>query len=56
MKTVEEGLDQEWLQLISTAKTIGLTIEEVRHFFANCRKEETLPDRTTYLPPDKQAL
>lgn len=27
------GLDQEWLQLIVQAKSLGLTVEELRDFF-----------------------
>ncbi len=26
-------LDKEWLQLILQAKSLGLTVEEIRHFF-----------------------
>lgn len=26
-------LDKEWLQLIIQAKSLGLTVEEIRHFF-----------------------
>jgi DNA-binding transcriptional MerR regulator len=28
-----QGLDEEWLQLILKAKSLGLTVDEVRSFF-----------------------
>lgn len=30
---IEKELDQEWVQLITEAKELGLTIEELKKFF-----------------------
>ncbi|MCH1627486.1 anti-repressor SinI family protein [Fredinandcohnia quinoae] len=35
-----DELEQEWVQLISEAKEIGLNIEEIREFL-RCRLHET---------------
>lgn len=42
-KTLEQ-LEQEWIQLISEAKEMGLTIDEIQQFF-RCKLEETEVER-----------
>ncbi|WP_083991128.1 anti-repressor SinI family protein [Alkalihalobacillus pseudalcaliphilus] len=37
----KEGLDVEWLSLISEAKRLGLTLEEVRDYINNSKKRPT---------------
>jgi DNA-binding transcriptional MerR regulator len=36
-----EPLDWEWADLIAKARTMGMTIEEIRHFLSEASAQET---------------
>ncbi|WP_174614290.1 anti-repressor SinI family protein [Virgibacillus ihumii] len=34
------SMDDEWLQLIKSAKTLGLTVDEIRTFLAEMQRKD----------------